>query len=80
MWQNSLVRKPGKAKRHCSNCNQTLGQNEPNGMGLFKPDFYRFFVVGFAVGAMLVMATMDGSTGHKLRDGIMPVADAASTE
>jgi hypothetical protein len=37
-------------------------------------------VVGFAVGAVLVVATMDGSTGSQLRQGVMPVADAASTE
>jgi hypothetical protein len=49
-------------------------------MGLFKPDFYRFFVIGFAVGALFVVATMEGSAGNQLRGGIMPVADAASTE
>ena len=49
-------------------------------MGLFKPDFYRFFVVGFAAGALLVVATMEGSAGSQLREGVMPVADAASTE
>jgi hypothetical protein len=49
-------------------------------MGLFKPDFYRFFVIGFAAGAVLVVATMDGTAGSQLRAGIMPVADAASAE
>ena len=49
-------------------------------MGLFKPDFYRFFVAGFALGAVLVVATMDGSAGSQLRQGVMPVADAAATE
>lgn len=49
-------------------------------MELFKPNFYRFFVVGFAVGAVLVVATTDGNAGSQLREGIMPVADAASTE
>lgn len=49
-------------------------------MRLFKSDFYRFFVVGFAVGAVLVVASMDGDAGSQLREGIMPVADAASTE
>lgn len=49
-------------------------------MGLFKPDFFRFFVVGFAVGAILVVATMDNPAGSQLRQGIMPVADAASAE
>jgi hypothetical protein len=64
---------PSKGKR-------TLDLDETAGMKLFKPDFYRFFVVGFAVGAVLVVATMDGSTGSQLRQGVMPVADAASTE
>jgi hypothetical protein len=49
-------------------------------MGLFKPDFYRFFVVGFAAGALFVVATMDGSAGKQVRQGVMPVADAAATE
>jgi len=49
-------------------------------MGIFKLDFYRFFVAGFAAGALLVLATMDGSTGDQLREGVMPVADAASSE
>jgi len=67
-------------KPACSNCNQTLDLDELAGMGLFKPDFFRFFVVGFVVGAVLVVATMDGSAGSQLRAGIMPVADAAATE
>jgi len=47
-------------------------------MGLFKPDFYRFFVFGFAAGAALVVATMDGATRAELADGIVPAAQAAS--
>ena len=27
-------------------------------MGLFKPDFYRFFAIGFGAGALLVLATI----------------------
>ncbi|MCX7864159.1 MAG: hypothetical protein N2423_03840 [Novosphingobium sp.] len=49
-------------------------------MGLFKPDFYRFFVIGFAIGAFLVAATMDGSGAGQLRAGVLPVADAAPAE
>lgn len=29
-------------------------------MGLFKPDFYRSFGIGFALGAVLVFATLSG--------------------
>jgi hypothetical protein len=67
-------------KSGASNGNRTLDLDETAGMELFKPNFYRFFVVGFAVGAVLVVATTDGSAGSQLREGIMPVADAASTE
>jgi len=45
-------------------------------MGLFKADFYRFFSIGFAVGSLLVVATMDGSVGNSLADGMVPVAEA----
>ena len=44
-------------------------------MGLFGKDFYRFFVVGFAVGAGLVVATAEGVATSRL----VPVAEAAST-
>ena len=60
--------------------NQTLEYSEAAAMGLFKPDFYRFFVVGFAAGALFVVATMDTSAGKQVREGVMPVADAAATE
>lgn len=45
-------------------------------MGLFKADFYRFFSVGFAVGALLVAVTMDGSVGNELASGVVPAAEA----
>lgn len=67
-------------KSGASKGNRTLDQDETAGMGLFKSDFYRCFVVGFAVGAVLVVATTDGSAGSQLREGIMPIADAASTK
>ena len=45
-------------------------------MRLFKPDVYRFFTVGFAVGAFLVVASMDGSVAHDLTGGLIPAAEA----
>jgi hypothetical protein len=67
-------------KRGGSNANHTLDQNEPRNMGLSKPEFYHFFVVGFAVGVVLVVTMMDTSTGNQLREGMISVADAASTK
>lgn len=49
-------------------------------MGLFKADFYRFFVIGFAVGAGLVFTTMDGSIGSSLADGMVAPARAETVE
>lgn len=46
-------------------------------MGLFKPDFYRFFAFGFLAGAALVFVGMEGDAGTQLRDGVIPVAEAA---
>ena len=46
-------------------------------MGLFKPDFYRFFVFGFAAGAALVVGMMDGQTRAELASGMVPAAKAA---
>lgn len=45
-------------------------------MGLFKADFYRFFSIGFAVGALLILATMDGNVGQEIANGVVPVAEA----
>jgi len=47
-------------------------------MGLFKPDFYRMFVIGFAVGAVFVASTTDMSVGEKIANGVVPVAEAQS--
>ncbi|MEZ5743143.1 MAG: hypothetical protein R3D89_05290 [Sphingomonadaceae bacterium] len=44
-------------------------------MGLFKPDLYRFFTIGFAVGALFVVATVDGGIGA-LTDTVFPAAEA----
>ena len=45
-------------------------------MGSFKPEFYRFFAIGFAVGALFVGATMDIGLGSTISDGVIPVAEA----
>ena len=45
-------------------------------MGLFKADFYRFFSIGFAVGALLILATMDGNVGQEIANGVVPAAEA----
>lgn len=49
-------------------------------MGLFKPDLYRFFSIGFAVGALFVVATMDGSVGSNLADEVVPSAEAQTAQ
>jgi hypothetical protein len=45
-------------------------------MGLFKPDFYRMFAIGFAAGAIFVASTMDLSVGDRIASGVVPVAEA----
>ena len=45
-------------------------------MGLFKPDLYRFFTVGFAAGALLVLATVEGNVGSEIVNGVVPAAEA----
>ena len=45
-------------------------------MGLFKADFYRFFTIGFAAGALLMLATMESQVGNELASGIVPAAEA----
>lgn len=49
-------------------------------MGLFKTDFYRFFLAGFAAGAALVVATVDTGAGTMISGAIVPAAEAASAE
>ncbi len=46
-------------------------------MGLFKADFYRFFAIGFAAGAVLVFSTLDGTVSNQIANGVVPVAEAA---
>lgn len=49
-------------------------------MGLFKADFYRFFVLGFAGGAALVVAFMGSGENARLSDNIVPPAHAETTQ
>lgn len=49
-------------------------------MGLFQADFYRFFTIGFAAGALLVVATMDGSVGSEMANGVVPIAEAHTAQ
>ncbi|CCA91184.1 hypothetical protein [Novosphingobium sp. PP1Y] len=48
-------------------------------MGLFKADFYRFFALGFAGGALLVFGSMNLHHSASLADNIVPPAEAATT-
>lgn len=45
-------------------------------MGSTKPGFYRFFAIGFAVGALFVASTMDTSVGERIAHGVVPIAEA----
>jgi hypothetical protein len=48
-------------------------------MGMFKPDFYRFFAVGFAAGALMVGVTLGGGqVGQVVANGVAPAAVAAT--
>jgi hypothetical protein len=46
-------------------------------MGLFKPDLYRSFAIGFALGAVVVFGVMGGKIGS-IANGVAPAAQAAS--
>ena len=46
-------------------------------MGIFKPDFYRSFAIGFALGAVVVFSTLGIDWGQQLANGVAPVAEAA---
>jgi hypothetical protein len=46
-------------------------------MGLFKADFYRFFAIGFAAGAMLVLATIGIRGVGEVASSVVPSAVAA---
>ena len=54
-----------------------IAKNRKNAaMGIFKPDFYRFFTIGFAAGALFVVGSMEGSVAHDLTGGLIPAAEA----
>jgi len=48
-------------------------------MGLFKADFYRFFALGFAGGALIVMGTL-GLDLTPVVEGLVTPAQAAITQ
>lgn len=52
----------------------------PHVMGLFKPDFFRSFAIGFALGAVVVFGTVSGSSGSVFTGGVVPAAIAAPAE
>lgn len=45
-------------------------------MGLFKADFFRFFTLGFAGGALLVLGAMGLGGEAELGNNIVPPAQA----
>ena len=49
-------------------------------MGLFKADFYRFFALGFAGGALLVLGAMGLGNHATLADNIVPPAQAETAQ
>ena len=49
-------------------------------MGLFKPDFYRSFAIGFALGAVVVFGSMGINGSGPFTGAIAPAAVAASVE
>lgn len=48
-------------------------------MGLFKADLYRFFALGFAGGALLVLGAMGIGSHSPLMNDLAPAAQAAET-
>jgi hypothetical protein len=46
-------------------------------MGLFKPDLYRSFAIGFALGAVLLIGTLDDGARSQIAAKIIPGALAA---
>lgn len=45
-------------------------------MGLFKPDLYRSFAIGFALGGLALLAAV-GLDGHEPKGGMISSAQAA---
>lgn len=48
-------------------------------MGLFKADLYRFFALGFAGGALLVLGAMGIGSHSPMVNDFAPAAQAAET-
>lgn len=48
-------------------------------MRLIKTDFARFFALGFAGGALLVLGMTGHVGGSALRDSMVPPAEASTT-
>jgi hypothetical protein len=46
-------------------------------VGLLKPDFYRFFIIGFAAGALLVVGTVGIGGAGDVAHSVVPSAIAA---
>ncbi|MFC0205155.1 hypothetical protein [Novosphingobium soli] len=49
-------------------------------MGLFKADFYRFFALGFAGGALMVLGAMGLGSITPLSNDFVPPAHAAAAD
>ncbi len=49
-------------------------------MGLFKSDLYRSFVVGFALGAVIMIGTLNESARSQIAAEILPSALAAAVK
>lgn len=46
-------------------------------MGLFKPDLYRSFVIGFVSGAAILGAVMSLKSENSIAERVIPAASAA---
>lgn len=46
-------------------------------MGLFKPDLYRSFAIGFVAGAVILGAAMSIGADSSIADRVIPPASAA---
>jgi hypothetical protein len=49
-------------------------------MGLFKPDFYRAFAIGFAVGAVALFTSLEDGQRSEFAARVVPQAVAASIQ
>lgn len=49
-------------------------------MGLFKPDLYRSFAVGFALGAVALFASLGDAQRTELAVRVVPSAQAAPAQ